>query len=181
VETAALTGPADYEYTLACENGAGYSASANVSFSVMEVQPEFSVGGPEEVGIQFVRSGSADSELKTITIYPTMFTGNVNIALGGISPAMHASTTILYSIGGGAFSANPASVDVSSSGATTFRIRLSRPIENVCDAPASGNPVGCVDYYITLNATDASGQGAPATTKVYRINQAPVDTKYKEI
>lgn len=182
VTAAALSGPINYAYALTCDNNAGYSNTTQaVSFSTLLAQPEFSIGGSEEIGVQFIRSGNTDSQIKTITVYPTNFTGNVNVSLVGISPAMHASTTVLYSIGGGAFSANPPSVSVASNGATTFRIRLSQPIQNICSTLASNNPVGCVDYYITLNATDASGQGAPQKSKVYRINQAPVGAKFKEI
>jgi hypothetical protein len=181
ITTAALSGPAAYSYALTCDNHAGYSNTKTVSFSVLLAVPEFSIGGPEEIGVQFIRSGNTDSQIKIITVYPTNFTGNVNISLAGISHAVHASTTILYSIGGGTFSANPSSVSVAPNGATTFRIRLSQPIQDICKVPGSNIPAGCVDYYITLNATDASSQGAPQKTKVYRINQAPVDAKFKEI
>jgi len=168
-----------YAYRLTCDNNQGFNSTSDVSFSVEEQQPEFSIGGDESINVTFVRSGSTDSETKTITVLPTNFSGNVNISFGGLSPAMHASTTILYSIDGQTFSATPASKTVSSTGATTFRIRLSEPVQDICTAP--GVPSGCRTYQITINATDASGSGAPSKTKIYTINQTAVDSSFQEI
>lgn len=176
----ASTGPltqGSYTYQFDCQDGAGYSSSQSASFDVLIQYPGFSIGGPEDIKLQTVGDAGTDSETKRINVVSYAgYTGNVTISLGGLSPALPASTTMQYSLGGSSFTETPGSITLPYNGVTNFTVRINKKISNACSE--ENVPVGCTWYYITLNAT---GESVPSRTKVYRVKQSPVSTRFEEI
>jgi len=168
---------ASYTYQILCQDSGGYSNTQSVSFTVLAQEPGFSLGGNETIDIQFINNNSADSEQKTIYIGALGgFTDDVTLSVGGISPGLSASTTILYSLDGGSFVASPTPVDVAYNGAVPFKIRLSSPIPNACSS--TNVPVGCQWYDVTINGT---ASGVPSQAKIFRIRQTPFSPRFEEI
>ncbi len=167
-----------YTYQILCQNGSGYSNTQTASFTVDVQYPGFSIGGSsEDIKIQFIGGGSADSETKSVFVNAFGgYAGDVTLSFGGLSHALPASSTISYSIGGGAFTESFDPVTLSYNGATTFRIRLSEEIPDSCIS--TNVPAGCRWYDITINA---SGDGVTPRTKVYRIKQSPLSPRFEEI
>ena len=178
--SSAMTGPltnGSYTYQFSCQNGSGYSNTQTASFTVLIQQPGFSIGGPEDIKLQTIGDAGSDSETKKITVVSYGgYTGDVDISFGGLSSALPASTTIEYALGTSGFTETPGSITLPYNGVTTFKLRVNRKIVNACSA--ENVPINCTWYYVTLNAT---GDGVPSRTKVYRIKQSPVSARFEEI
>ncbi|MFA6158742.1 MAG: hypothetical protein WC763_03940 [Candidatus Paceibacterota bacterium] len=174
-----------YSYLMTCSNG----ATSNVAFTVAAPQPAFYIGNNDTVLIQFVSNGRADSETKTVALTcDGYFAGNVRLSIGGVytggSPiTLPASSTISYSLssapGSSTFTTTPTQ-DVSCNGNGYFKIRLTSAIPNSC--VTTGNPIGCNDYSVKVNATDLSGTAVvPVKSKYYTIRQSQINPDFQEI
>ncbi len=159
----ALTSPGLHTYHLECTNPA---FTKDVSFTVAPMAVGFSLGGTETARIQFLGPGAANSEIKTIYVSPGGgFTEPVSISITGY-PTPPAGTTFTYSLGGGAFVANPAPVVISSpyGSGQTFQVRVSKPITT--------------PYTITLTGQSAS---AGPVTKDIILDPRGFDPSFNEI
>ena len=89
----------------------------------------FTLGGASDtVRIQFLVSGDSDSESRSIPVTTVGgYTNPVTVSINTY-PTPPVGTTFLYSLGGSAFSATPASVVVSPGNSTTLQVRVSKPI-----------------------------------------------------
>ena len=137
-----------------------------VTFTVAPQPAGFSLGGTETARIQFLSSGSADSEIENIFVYSTgSFTSPVTVSISTY-PTPPAGVTFLYSLGGGAFVANPAPVTISHpyAAGTTFQVRVSDQITT--------------PYTVTLTGV---GGTAPNATKNIIIDPTSFDPKFEEI
>lgn len=125
--TSALTN-GTYSYRLLCQNGATALVDKTVGFTVAVQPPGFTLGSGYIANIQFLNSGSADSEQKTISFNAVGgFANPVTISVAGPTPP--AGTTYLYSLNSGPWSATP-SVPVSSPypAGVTFKAKVSKKI-----------------------------------------------------
>jgi hypothetical protein len=120
----------------------------------------FSLGGTEAARIQFLGPGSADSEEKAIFVSTAGgFSAPVSISITGF-PTPPASTTFTYSLGGSAFSSNPAPVVISSpyASGTTIKVRVSKAISTsytlTLTGSSSGYPSATKDIVITPTTFD---------------------------
>ena len=153
-----------YDYTLTCTN-----PSISKSYSVI-VNPEpasFTLGENDTAKIQFLNSGSADSEQKNIFVYPNAaFTSSGNPISISITtyPTPPSGTTFTYSLGGSAFSAAPSAVQIASpySSGTTLKIRVSKPIST--------------QYTVRLTGTS----GSISATKDIILTPTGFDPKFQE-
>jgi hypothetical protein len=157
----ALTGPTAYTYSIDCTNP---TISRQVSFTVATQPPGFSLGGTETAGIQFLGAGPADSETKTFFVNAVGgFSSNVSVSMSNST----CLATAKYSLGGGAFAANPAPTTISYSGdpgnpypaGSTFRARLVQVISSPCVVTLVGTGGGYTaykDYIIDPNTLTPS-------------------------
>lgn len=152
-----------HTYHLECTNPA---YTKDVSFTVAPQVTGFSMGGTETARIQFLGSGPANSEIKSLFVTPGGgFSNPVTISITGF-PTPPAGTTFTYSLGGSPFVANPPSVVISDPylAGQTFQIRSSRPITNT--------------YTITLTGT---ANGASNVTKDIILDPRAFDPSFNEI
>jgi hypothetical protein len=132
---------ASYTFAINCTNP---TISKSVSFTVAAQPPGFSLGQDDTIRIQFLQSGSAESEQKSIFVNPVgSFSNPVTVSISGF-PTPPSGTTFLYSLGGSAYSSNPAPVIISSpySAGTTLRIQSSKPITNTYTVTLTGSASG---------------------------------------
>ncbi len=156
---------ASYTYQFTCSTGGNTLVTKTVSFTVAPQPPGFSLGSSDIAKIQFLNSGSSDSEQKTIFVSAVGgFSNPVTISITGY-PTPPASTTFSYSLGGSAFSSSPAPVVISSpySSGTTLKIRVSRKITS--------------PYTVTLTGT---ASGATSATKDIVITPTSFSPLFEE-
>ncbi|MBX4209468.1 hypothetical protein KW799_02150, partial [Candidatus Parcubacteria bacterium] len=159
-----------YTYQIQCVNGATTLVTKTVSFTVLPQPAGFSITGPSSLRIQFLAQTGADSESGTYFVDNggTSFANPVTVSVTGVSPSLPASTTITYSFNGGAFSASPSPVIISSpySSGFTFKYHLNRSIGTA------------TQYTVTLTGT---GSGAPDATKQILIVPSGLSPTFEEI
>src|SRR5581483_10243508 len=141
---------ASYTFKLDCSNGGTLVSSSAISFTVAPQPPGFSIGQNDTARIQFLAAGSADSEVKTIYVNPVGgYSSPVTIQITGY-PSAPSGTTFTYSLNGGAFTATPGPVTVSSTNGqypgVTFQMRISNKVT--------------VPYTVTLTGTGSGVSSA---------------------
>jgi hypothetical protein len=159
----ALSSSGLHSYSLDCINP---TISKQVSFTVAPQPAGFSLGGQERARIQFLTSGSSDSEIKNIFVTPVGgFNNSVTVSISTY-PTPPGGVTFLYSLGGGAFVANPAPVTINPpfNAGTTFQVRISDQIT--------------IPYTVTLTGV---GGTAPDATKNIVIDPTSFDPSFEEI
>jgi hypothetical protein len=126
--------------------------------------PSFTLGGASDtIRIQFLVSGSSDSELRSVPVTTVGgYSSPVTISISTY-PTPPVDTTFLYSLGGGAFSTTSPSVVVTPGNSTTLQVRVSKPIS--------------AQYTIQLQ-----GVGANATTQYKNmiLNPSSQDPNFSE-
>jgi hypothetical protein len=157
------TGGASHTYSIDCTNP---TISKQVSFTVAPQPAGFSLGSADTAKIQFLASGAADSQIKTIFVSPSGgFSNPVTISVTGVSPAPPGGTNFTYSLGGSAFMANPPAVILTNpySTGTTIQVRVSKEIT----AP----------YSVTLTGT---ASGYPNSIKTIIVDPTSFDPTFEE-
>jgi len=156
-----------YIFKIECVNPV---ISKSVNFTVLSQPAGFSLGPQDTIKIQFLDAGSADSEQKNVFVYPFGgYTSNVTVSIDTFPVPPNASTTFSYSLGGSAFSANPAPVVISSqnnyAAGTTLKVRISKKITTP------------PDYVIRLKGV---GAGAPTSYKDIIITPTTLSPSFIE-
>lgn len=145
---------ANYDFNITCTSGGNTVASSTVAFAVLPQPPGFSLGPDENLNIAFLPAGWSESETKTISVNAVGgFTGNVTVSISGYPTMPNASTTVLYSFNGGAYTANPGSIVLAHNGSFTFRAEVNRPLtasycsgsQNPCAITLTGTSSGVTD------------------------------------
>jgi hypothetical protein len=166
----ALTDAA-YTYQIECVNGSPI-VTKTVSFTVLPQVASFSIGGTENMRIQFLSPATADSEQKGVFVEAFGgFNTQVDVSITGF-PTPPASTTFLYSFNGGSsYSANPGTISLSSpySSGVPFKVRVTRAL----GAPAFTGP-----FTITLRG---AASGYPNATKNIILSPTSFTPVYDEI
>lgn len=105
--------------------------------------------------INFLQSGSADSEIRTITANPVGgFTGTIALSIT-TSPTLPGGATIKYSWNGGAYAANP-TTNMAYNSSATLRTQVSKKVTGQYTITVTGTSPGYID--VTKNFTlDAKG------------------------
>ncbi len=142
-----------YYFNIACSSGGNIVASSTVSFTVLPQPPGFSLGANQNLNIDFLPAGWSQSNTVTIPINAVGgFTGNVTVNISQYPTMPNASTSAMYSINGGAYTATP-SITVPYNGSFTIRAEVSAPLTS---SYCSGGSNPCT---IVLQGT-ASGVSA---------------------
>jgi hypothetical protein len=121
-----------YEYQLLCTNG----QTMLVSFNVQPELPGFSLIGPTSVKIPLAVQGTTTSpDMNFNVTYIGGYSGNVNISVSPLSPALDASTTAAFFIGNSSETNRtytlPLSTNLTIYGADagfTLQLRTSKPL-----------------------------------------------------
>ncbi len=125
----------------------------------------FTLGGASDtVRIQFLVSGSSDSEIKTIPVTSVGgYSSPVTVSISTF-PTPPVDTVFSYSLGGGAFSSTTVpSVIVSPGNSTTLQVRVSKPIAS--------------QYTVVVRGVGAS---APTIYKNMILNPSSQDPGFEE-
>ncbi len=162
-----------YAFNITCTSGGNTVASSNVSFAVGSQPPGFSLGPDDTIKISFLPAGWSQSQTKTITVNPVGgFSGNVTVSISGYPTMPNASTTALYSVNGGAYTANPSPVIIGPNGSFTFQLEINEPLTaSYC----SGSPNPC---NITLQGTSS---GVSSSVKNLIITPTTFNPQFQEI
>lgn len=162
---------AAYTFNITCTSGGNTVGSSNVSFIVASQPPGFSLGSNDTLAIDFLPAGWSQSQTKTTSVNAVGgFTGNVTVSISSFPTMPNASTTALYSINGGAYSASP-SVIVPYNGSFTFRVEVSAPL-SAAYCSGGGNPCN-----IVLQGTSS---GYTSATKTYTIVPTAFNPQFQE-
>jgi len=153
-----------YTFNINCVSGGNTVANANVSFTIGSQPAGFSLGSNQNLSIAFLPAGWSQSKAVTVPINAVGgFVGNVTVMISSFPSMPNASTTALYSINGGTYTATP-SVIVPYNGSFTFKVEVSAPLTaSYCSG--GGNPCN-----ITLQGT--SGGVSPATVNLIIVPTA---------
>ncbi len=147
-----------YTFNVNCLSGSNSVASSSVSFTIGAQPPGFSLGSNQNLPISFLPAGWSQSKTVTIPIGAVGgFTGNVAVSISQYPTMPNASTTALYSINGGAWTASP-SATVAYNGTFTFRVEVSAPLttsycsggSNPCTIVLQGTSSGVSSATMTL-------------------------------
>jgi hypothetical protein len=170
----AMTVSGLHTYSIDCTNP---SLSKQYNVTVAAQIPGFTLGPDENVRIQILPTGTADSEQKTIFVEPNAaFVAAANPVTVTITsyPAPIASTTFMYSFDGGAnyYSQGSGSLVRVINAPYNTGVGLKVRITRLAGAPDLTGP-----YTIRFTGTSA---GSPSDTKDAFINLVPFSPEYTE-
>ncbi|MEN9621840.1 MAG: hypothetical protein RLZZ67_274 [Candidatus Parcubacteria bacterium] len=164
-----------HTYSIDCTNP---TVSKQVSFTVAPQPQDYTLGSNQNMTIQILPTGTADSETKLVPVAPNAaFVTAANPVVIGISnyPPTIASTTFMYSLNGGTNYYAKGSGSLTSTIPTPYsasaglRVRVTR----VAGAPAFTGPY-------TIRLTGTSTNSNLVRTVDVTLNPANFDPRYQE-